>query len=91
MVEASCKPLLKTACRITKESDYAFVYDESTERVKVLNLTALHILKICDGKKSIKDITGIMHGLFPNIPLSKIEIDTEKFIEEAAKSGLVSL
>ena len=91
MDENSYRPLLKATCKITEESDYAFAYDEITGRVKVLNITGLHILKTCNGSNTIKDITALLCGLFPKVPSARIEADTGKFIEEAAKAGLITL
>jgi len=65
-----------------KEDDGAFLFDPDTGNLKYLNRNGVNIYELCDGRKTIGEITSILKGIYKETAAETIAADTESFVEE---------
>lgn len=88
--EESIPTLVPGAKFVTKKSgEYAYIYlPDGT--IKIVNMSAIEILKLCDGKRTVRDIAEViakMHGLELNVAIEEVK----KFLHEAARLHVVKI
>ena len=61
---------------------------QQNDMLHTLNITAIEILELCDGKLSVLDIMREMQARYPE---NDIEIPIKNFLEKLSESGLVEI
>jgi hypothetical protein len=79
-----------TASIVVSEIDSdVTAYDPSAERVAVLNHTASAVWRLCDGKKSIDEVVGLVALEF-GVDAGSIRADVEKLVDQLTAEGFLS-
>lgn len=86
---ANARPRLaaKVRVRFDRHSErYLLLYPE---RGLELNPTAAHIVQLCTGEHTVREIVGLLAEKYPTQPRAAIEGQTEEFLTVLAERGLV--
>ena len=89
VISINTKPSLMSNCRIIEEKDFGFLYDYGTGTIKFLNMTALQILKACDGTNTVEEIVNKLSNAFPDPTRQELECDISEFIQKAITMRIV--
>lgn len=63
--------------------------DEQAGRVQVLNATAGGLWLLCDGRRDVDELTGILCGMFPQLSRDDVRGHVEAGIRFLEDEGLV--
>ena len=83
----SCLPRIKPSVLLAPVEDGYVAYDPALDRLHHLNPMAALIAELCDGKRTLDDISHIVGTL--SSPATRPEI--ESWVREALNTGLLSL
>ena len=67
-----------------KEEEGAFLFDPHTGNLKYLNANGVNIYELCDGRKTVNDIIGLLMEFYPDMAVDKVTGDMELFFEDLA-------
>jgi hypothetical protein len=71
------------------EENELMLVDEGAGRVTVLNSTAGGVWLLCDGERSIDELSGFLRELFPDVPEDQARGQVEQTLEFLADEGLL--
>ena len=83
----SCLPRIKSGVLLAPVEDGYVAYDPVLDHLHHLNPVAALIAELCDGKRTLSDISRIIETLTPSAKQPEIE----QWIQEALDAGLLSL
>ena len=81
-------PVIAAGLEVNESEDGVVIFDAATDRVHHLNNTAALVLELCDGKRSIEQIAGLLGDAFglDEPPV----IESRQCLERLVSQGLVS-
>jgi hypothetical protein len=89
MIEGRPKRRQDLAYEELPEENELMLVDEQAGRVQVLNATAGGLWLLCDGRRDLDDLTGIISGMFPQLSEDEVRGHVEEGIRFLADEGLV--
>ena len=89
MIESRPKRRQDLAYEELPEENELMLVDEQAGRVQVLNATAGGLWLLCDGRRSLDDLTGIIAGMFPQLSKDEVRGHVEEGIRFLEDEGLV--
>ena len=83
-------PRVSPAVELRDVGDEVLVHDTQREQIHVLNATAGWILRACDGKQSLDEISKTLATLTSE-ELGRVSGDVERIVTEFGRLGVVTL
>lgn len=74
-----------------EDEEGALLFNPDTNQVLVLNATAVHVWKLCDGGHGVPAIVDAVKAEFDTAPEAGVEADVRKFVESMVAGGFVGL
>jgi hypothetical protein len=71
------------------EENELMIVDEQAGRVRVLNASAGGLWLLCDGRRDLDDLTGVLSGMFPRLSREEVRGRVEEGIRFLEGEGLV--
>jgi hypothetical protein len=68
----------KVVCR--QEDEEALLFDPENGTIKLLNYTGYDIWKLCDGTRTLENITEKLKAEYPDVALDTLKKDSLEFI-----------
>jgi pyrroloquinoline quinone biosynthesis protein D len=84
------RPRLARGCRL-RESSGADSVLLMPERALKVNGTALRVLQLCDGQRTLAEILAALAAEFPAQPPGRLETETIRFLERLREKRAVDL
>ncbi len=72
-----------------EDDDGALLFNPDTNQVLVLNATAVHVWKHCDGVSSVPAIVTAVKAAFDAAPEEAVEADVGQFLDTMLAGGFV--
>lgn len=72
-----------------EDEDGGLLFNPDTNQIQVVNTTALHIWKACDGTRTIPELVQALLEDFEGAPADEIHQDTQEFIDAMVASGFI--
>ncbi|MBW2277709.1 MAG: PqqD family protein [Deltaproteobacteria bacterium] len=89
MIESRPKRRADLAYEELPEENELMLVDERAGQVQVLNATAGGLWLLCDGRRDLDDLTGILCGMFPKLSRDEVRGQVEEGIRFLEGKGLV--
>ena len=83
------RPALRDGLVSRQVDDDFFLYDPISDRVVLLNASAVLVVELCDGTRTPDEITSELTGIFQT-DRARIEQDVRATLDQLAVSGLLS-
>jgi len=83
-------PVLNPAVELRDVGDEVLVHDMQRDQIHVLNATAGWVLRACDGRQSLEDISRALAGLTDE-EVARVADDVARIVGEFGKLGVVTL
>ncbi len=74
-----------------KEEDGAFLFDPKNGNLKYINCMGVNIYQLCNGNRSVTDITSVVVENYRDIPEKQIEEDIKNFLKELIEMKFVTI
>ena len=87
---ANARPARNPGITLRRSAGEIMLYDETADRVHMLNATAAAIWELCDGQTDEPEMVAAICQL-TGLPVEVIEEDVSRLLAEFAKAGLVDL
>ena len=74
-----------------EDEEGALLFNPDTNQVLVLNATAVHVWKLCDGARDVPAIVSAVKAEFDAAPEATVEADVGKFVDSMVAGGFVGV
>ncbi len=88
-IDLNSLPILTENIRISKQKTRAILF--TTRTAYVINETALRIIELCTGDKTIKDIIKSLKEDFFHVEERVIINDVISFLKKLAREGIITI
>lgn len=89
-IPADARPRLARGCRLGESTGGSSVL-LMPERALKINGTALRVLQLCDGRRTVGEILAALASEFPAHPVNRLEADTIQFLERLREKRGIDL
>lgn len=72
-----------------EEEDGAFLFDPKSGNLKYINYMGVNIYQLCNGGRSVTDITALVAENYRDIPEKQIEKDIKDFLRDLIEMGFL--
>ena len=74
-----------------KEEDGAFLFDPKNGNLKYINCMGVNIYQLCNGGRSVTEITSLVAENYSDIPEKQIKEDIKKFLQDLIEMKFVTI